>query len=58
MKVPWLKIAQIAAEFVWDFATGKLEKKRPVNEWDDRHIEIKAKAQRCAGHEKEPQCRS
>jgi hypothetical protein len=56
MKVPWLKIAQVAAEFIWDFATGKLEKK-PVNEWDDRHTHIKAKAQRCAGHEKDPSCR-
>jgi hypothetical protein len=59
MKIPWMKIAQVGAEFVWDFLTGKLEPKRekPVKGWTHAESEIKAKAQRCAGHESEPKCR-
>jgi hypothetical protein len=52
-----LKGALIGGELLIDWLTGKLERKtEPTVPWTHAETEIKAKAQRCAGHETEPQC--
>lgn len=56
------KLVLILLELGWDYVTGKLDRKHtPVTQrssgWTHVESEIKAKAQRCAGHESEPKCR-
>ncbi len=52
----WGKVLRFAAELTYDLIREALRGPKPIP-WDDRHTEIKARAQRCAGHETEPQCK-
>lgn len=47
----------VSGELLIDWLTGKLERKPEPKGWTHAESEIKAKAQRCAGHETEPQCK-
>lgn len=53
------KALVLGGELLIDWLTGKLERKpERIAGWTHADSEIAAKAARCAGHEKEPQCKN